>query len=308
MKIVFNTDECTCLRYFLPIAKKIREGYEVDIRFAVNNWGNKYNRLNIKQNHSSFLRIMNEHEFNYFVIDGRVDCDILFSVEILNYLDKNYCCGKHYAIQHGYDFMNLGKRFPNKATYIFADEIFGEEYDHYVNDYVVSPLPVVFWDYVDDISNVDKGRCFIFAPEHGYLKKLEYLVNFFSRKKFDVVVKQRRKSQNVNRCAKNVVYDDIWYPSEAIDIPIKSGIIIGFNSSAYVDFFGAKRKYVNLAIGNEEYDQLKRYFFPEKSDCLFNLKNITEIKDCGKFINEDDLNFSSKRHMVHSFVSNLLDV
>ena len=307
-KIVFNADDLTCLRYLIPIARFIRDYRSAKIEFAINRFGNKYNRMNITANENRFLKIMKRYDFSFFDIADRskICCDVLFSVENLAYLDNKYSCGKHFSIQHGYDFIHLGKLC--KSTYIFHDPIFAN-YSEFVNDFVISPIPVTFWDYCDDEILVDLNKVFILAPESGHLCELEKVVKYFESAGKSCVVKQRRKSQGISTAiCKNVVYDDLWYPSESILTPTKSGIVVGFNSSAYVDFLGARKKYINLNVGNESCRfYLDQYYFPTDKDYFFQVDSVDELiaSDCKKY--ESDLILSYESCKVIKFLEHILD-
>jgi hypothetical protein len=60
----------------------------------------------------------------------------------------------------------------------------------------------------------------------------------------------------------NVFYDDLWYPTESILLPIISNFSVGLGTSAYTDLVHLNREFIDLSIP----DYSKKYYKPQKEN------------------------------------------
>jgi hypothetical protein len=93
---------------------------------------------------------------------------------------------------------------------------------------------------------------FVFYPDQGDVTLANDVIQSLEDIGCAVFVKQRRKHQAVSSKGTHV-FDDVWYPSEAIVGPLLSDIVIAFGSTAYVDLVPVGVLYVNVDIHHDSY-------------------------------------------------------
>jgi len=248
MKIVFACSILTYLRYYGPIIEFIKDVKNIELYFAIRKDSQKYNGLQNEENYKSFLRILDEYFDSPEIISDidkkntKINCDILFTVCGVD--NHRFDYKKHYAIQHGFDHLVHGKNSDSKTVHLCNAEIYGIPLQtKYKTKFIIPPLPVAFSNFNTQIKfarkaiSTDKKIITLFFPRKGSIRLVRSIVKYLKKKDYFVVIKQRRKSQPVpnNIGADLVVYDDIWYPSEAIFYPLVSDIAIGFGSAIFTD-------------------------------------------------------------------------
>lgn len=248
MKIVFACSVLSYLRYFGPIIEYIKDEENIELWFAIRKNSQKYNGLQIEENYKSFLKILDVYFNSPEIISDidkkntKINCDILFTVCGVD--SDRFDYKKHYAIQHCFDHLVHGKNSNSKTVHLCNAEIYGILLQtKYKTKYVIPPLPVAFSNLNTQIEfarktiSTDKKIVTIFFPRKGSIRLVRSIVKYLKKKDYFVVIKQRKKSQQVpnNIGSDLIVYDDIWYPSEAIFYPLVSDIAIGFGSAIFTD-------------------------------------------------------------------------
>jgi hypothetical protein len=266
MIVAFNISNLSQMRYFGPILELLGDEQDFQIILCVFRYGEKYQRLTTDINYNKFKEIittivpdakiilMKDSNSNFDRKGSKVKCDVLFTSEIsdLEYFEFK----KHYAIQHGFDYIWLGHRAIPKTVYLTHSKVYGLDLQrkHKIK-FLVPPVPVAFSNIKKQIQfaknqiNTDKNIAFLFFPEKGLIRLTQKIIKYLKNKDFFVIVKQRRKNQlvPVKIGADLIVYDDIWYPSESIFYPLISKIVIGFSSSAHTDLCEIGINYIDNA-------------------------------------------------------------
>lgn len=249
------------LRYYGPVIEYIKDLNDLELFFAVRRNSKKYTAFAIKENYNRFLEINDKH-FNSIEIIPDIDkkstktkCDILFTLCGAESYRFDY--ERHYAIQHGYDHLVHGK-FPDSRTiHLVANEVYGLLVKQKFNvKYKVAPLPIAFTnlstqiEFARKIIPASEKVVTIFFPRKGSKRLVRSIVKYLKKKDYFVVIKQRRKSQAVPKKIESdlIVYDDIWYPSEAVFYPAISDIAIGFGSAIFTDLCDAGIPVIDNAI------------------------------------------------------------
>lgn len=109
------------------------------------------------------------------------------------------------------------------------------------------PHPIPFWDGASRVD-VDEKRILIFYPDVGDVASANAVITALKDDGFSVVVKQRRKHQAVSSSDCTVVWDDVWYPAEGIELALASRAVVGFGSTAYTDLIEAGCRYINIDL------------------------------------------------------------
>lgn len=267
MKVSFLAECVTSLRYFFPIIRVLKSlGHDIEVFYPIDGAGLKKYNSSIR-NLQTFAKRINQVFPDVLLTPAPSDrppinTDILFTLEciprgldgvIFNY-DKKFC------IQHGTDYTNFIQYVDDKTTYITHDKCFQDDLKQNFGINAICPdVPVAFWDINTQLKLIksnkidinNKNIAYIFYPDHGYKELAKKLVLYLSELGLTVIIKQRRKHQSVeNLSIENVcmIYDDIWYPSEAVALPAISSLCIGFSSAAYADLAAAGINYIDLAI------------------------------------------------------------
>jgi len=248
MKIIFAASGLSYLRYFGPVIEYIKDEENIEIIFAIRRDSKKYTALGLEENYQIFLKLLDLHFNSPEIIndidkkESKIKCDILFTLGgVFNNL---FDYKKHYAIQHGYDHLVHGKYPDSKTTHIVANEVYGKLVQLKFNvKFIVAPLPVAFSNFNTQIEfarnqiSTNKRIVTIFFPSWGSKRLTRSVIKYLKEKDYFVVVKQRRKCQQIpNNIGSDLsVYDDIWYPSEAIFYAAISDFAIGFGSAIFTD-------------------------------------------------------------------------
>jgi len=258
MRVCFLVQNLTSLRYFAPIIELIRDEPDLEIIFGVVRHGIKYNRLTTDKNYNIFRKIKSSIVPKAKIIfykDSKIKCDVLFTCEgaDLNSFDFK----RHYAIQHSFDYIISGRRASSKTIYLVNSEVYGLDFQkRHKTEYIIPPVPVAFSninrqiDFAKNHINTSKEIVFIFFPEEGSIRLVRSIISYLKKKDYYVIIKQRRKNQLVPKKMGMdlIVYDDIWYPSEAIFYPIIAKCVIGFGTSAYTDICEVGINFIDNAV------------------------------------------------------------
>ncbi|MHA1284351.1 MAG: hypothetical protein ACTSQP_17770 [Promethearchaeota archaeon] len=282
MKVCFATFDLTCLRYYCPILEVLKDNKDIEFFLYTFRHSNKYNGLKNINNFSILRNIINSINSNIKISqpkESKIKCDVLFTVE--NVFNHLFQCDKIFSIQHGFDYLYLGQRATQNTIYLCNSENYGKDIEaRFKIKYIVPPLPIAYSTIEKQIAfankkiETDKEIVFIFFPDKGFLRLVRKIIFFLKNKDFFIIIKQRRKGQPIPRNigADLVVYDEIWYPSEAIFYPLISKIVMGFSCSAFTDLCEIGINFIDFAV-------LKHY---KKSPNLYikpNVNNYRYIKN-----------------------------
>jgi len=292
MKIVdniFYVDSMTTLRYAIPFIKTTKKLLDKDVLLVYNTVCNRKYNSNIR--HESLLqKICKKHDVKLFKQERDDDlktCN-LFCLENTS---KGISYENYYSFQHGFDYTGLYKNVPN-ATYLVTEQYFKNELTKLNMNSLLQPFPVVFWDwdyYVNefilskDFLEKKQNIATMFYPESGSQDMFKRIREALDSRGYTTHIKQRRKNQVVPTEFDNIFYDDLWYPTESIFLPIISDVIVGFGTSAYTDLIHINRSFVDLCIP----DYSKKYYKPRVNNlisitnnfydefCKLSFKNVT---------------------------------
>lgn len=266
MKVGFNVECMTSLRYVLPIIERVimlcDDGSlrDVDVCLVHTTHSVKYNGLGNPKNLSKYAEIVSRYAGKISVLhcDEVPELDCFFSIEGSG-LPMGLQCKKHYALQHGIDYTNgFPVRCPEGTTYIMTDQLYADAlqmmFPNVVNA-VISPYPVAYWNASSfmTLQPDDRKSVTFFYPQSGYSTQAQQLIHALGATGYDVHVKQRRKAQPVAATGCSVTYDDVWYPSEAIVMPMMSTASAGFDTSAYVDIVPMGLPFVDVLAVDYNY-------------------------------------------------------
>ena len=304
MKISFFVECVTSLRYFFPITRILIDlGHDVSMYYPTEGPGiSKYNS-SLRNLQVFALRVDRLFKgVKLIPVSSNVEkikTDVLFTLECV----PRGCYGhffeykQRFCIQHGTDYTNFVQYTDDKTTYIAHDEYYCKDLIENFNVKAVYPeKPVTFWDIdlqlklINFSIETDKA-VYIFYPDRGHQETARKIINHLHDKGYTIIVKQRRKHQNVENFKLDnvsVVYDDIWYPSEAVALPAISNFCIGFSSAAYTDLIPTGIDYVDLALEPysrcrsevEDSSQWLGYVKPKNSNNFYyiNSDNYDEIE------------------------------
>jgi len=261
--------ECvTSLRYFFPILRVLKDGeHDIKIVYPADGSGlGKYNSAirNLNIIADRIVKLYPKTELVPVVSDSaKIKTDVLFTVEcvprgiqgnIFQY-DKKFC------IQHGTDYTNFIQYADENTTYIAHDACYQSDFVKKFGINAIYPdLPVTFWDINEQLnffsqahinSLLKKRIAYIFYPDKGNKQLAKETILYLNSLGLTVFVKQRRKHQSVEKFNLenvHVLYDDIWYPSEAVVFSSIADIVLGFSSAAYSDLAAAGVNYIDLAL------------------------------------------------------------
>jgi len=219
---------------------------------------------------------------------------------------------KKIVIQHGFDYIGPagGCRAACKDTiFIVNDELYSRDITERIGtkaSCIVTEHPVPYWtakeqiDFLKSSFNLPNNKkVFVMYPESGYHNIVQDHVNFLIDSGYFVIIKQRRKNQNINSkilgLPKNkvlCVYDDIWYPSESIFFPMICDFVVGYGTSSYVDFVKFNIPYIDFAL--PEYSKIKINYDKLGSSHLNNgLPYVKPIKNSNFYYSEEASDFKS---------------
>jgi len=313
MKLCFIVPNPAHMRYFAPIIELIRDVPDLEFFFYIIKYGTKYCSLLIDKNYNRVKEILSELLPNpqiIMLIDSasnfewkgpKIECDVLFTVEFSYHNYFNF--KKHISIQHGFDYIPLGKNKTSKTIYIAYNESYGLDAQKRHNiDYVIPPIPTAFSnmqrqiDFARNQVNTDKKIAFIFYPIKGLKKLVKSMVKYLKLNDYFVIVKQRRKHQDIpsNIKADISTYDEIWYPSESIFYPLISDVVIGFGTAAYFDLAEVGLIFIDNATieyvrkgGAYKKPNLMNFFYFEKNFYKNTIKIIDQFAGTQKIKNVD---------------------
>lgn len=265
MKIVFYTPDLTHLRYYMPLALSFKDH---DIVFFYIKENAKYNGLSLNDNFEKFKCIIKEFTATDNVSDLS-QIDVLFTVESISdkrFLNLREKAKKHIVIAHGFDCIDHSKKLKD-CTYLIPFEkskrIIGD-----INlDIKVLDVPIPFLYDFDE--KVEDKSIFIFYPDAGQTDFCKKLITSLKSDRFNVTVKQRKKHQSIDNVECDCkIYDNVWWPSEALSGPINSSLTIGFGSTAYTDLALAGLRYVDIYNNNIDVFPWNRFEFPDVKNYL----------------------------------------
>jgi len=154
------------------------------------------------------------------------------------------------SMQHGFDYTSPDRVSPKNVLNIMWDQAYVDQHFKTKSGffYEIPYNPVAFWvDKMDCEKIAGKRRiATVFYPEIGFHDNAVRACRTLISLGIKPVVKQRRKNQAVPEIAGcDIVYDDMWHPSESIVYPIVSEICVGFGTSAYTDAIAAGLTFVD---------------------------------------------------------------
>lgn len=250
MQIAFVVDDMTMLRYYVPLSLRIYDyDCSVEQTFFLRLDNHKYNGLALLANKNRCDEILSVYcGYASVSYDSSSRYDIVFQVESGSRLE----CKKRISIQHGFDYVGrLDTLKSNVDLYVCSMiETAAAPAAAGINC-VVPPLPISVWN-VPNISTFnDKKTVLVFYPDQGENELAIELVNRLEARNLNVLIKQRKKHQAIAAAGKHI-YDELWYPCEAIILPASTAATIGFGSSAYTDLVPLGVRYINIDIRSNE--------------------------------------------------------
>lgn len=298
--ITFSIESMTSLRYLIPILK-----YVVEINNKTNvgiysKVSRKYNcpKRNLGLLSSILSEFVSKENINFYMLEENefknteVNTRILFSLESTPFTDDGFVFkyDRKYCIQHGTDYWHFAKKADKKTTYIVSDDVYAEDIKNFNQeiDVVLSEVPTSFWRLEKEYSSLSseissfrknkKNLMCLFYPEKGNHSIVAEVVKQF-REEFFIFIKQRRKNQvpssEVLKLSKDigVIFDDVWYPSEAIALPAFCDISIGFGTSAYIDIVKSGYNFIDYPLHPETI----KYPKPSFSEHFLKVNSFDEI-------------------------------
>lgn len=272
MKILFYVFDLTHFKTFGPIIKALKHSGLNDITFLFTRRNSKYNGFGNDKNFNTFLNFANFfeakiHNTDVALISGHFD--YVFTVENQDYgclqsLDET---ATQIIIQNGFDYTQIrNKQTKLKQKFVLASRDYEEDYRKISTlPCVYLPIPVTYcdWEYskkfgekrIEDASK----NITIFYPESGYTDLVDKLISKIFDMGLTVSIKQRRKNQSVavKDSRVKVFYDEQWFPSESIFLPLNSICSVGFGTSAYVDATVAGLNFIDVPLPSYAQQYLK---------------------------------------------------
>ena len=265
----------TSLRYAVPFIKTVKRLLNKDVILIYNDSVCLYKYNSIKSYLEKLLKICNDNKIQAISVEEfnkEIKVKNIFCVEntCKDIKHENY-----YSFQHGFDWEILHKN--NKAaTYIVTEEHFKNAIENLGLRAMVSPKPVVFWDWAYNIErinlNLDNKAVTMFYPEQGNEDLFKKIHEKLKQSGYIPYIKQRKKNQSVPSEFNNIFYDDLWYPTESIFLPIISDFCVGFGTSAYTDLIHLNRNFVDLCVP----DYSNKYYKPQVSNLISITKEFYE--------------------------------
>ena len=306
----------TCLRYLIPIYKKLVEAKKNCTMFVKTSAApEKYNSF--YQNGNRIIEVLQENDILAYDMstDAKIKLDTLVTVETIGH--DHYAYDKHISIGHGFDCWNFGKKVAEleNTKYVFHNqEVADFAMKEYEAESVVVKTPIIFWN-IDDIFAIGKKYlgslgidpdndriATMFYPDKDYHEAAFKVYQSLVEKDYKVLVKQRRKYQGINPQITNKIYDSIWYPTEAAILPVFSDINISFGASCFLECSFLQSCYINNLCPPYSRD----YVVPD-STCIhtnkenFLEKTITQIDSYG----QDSISFYKDKSRYDSIISDV---
>lgn len=243
------------LRYAVPFVKTVKKIFNVSIPvvYRKSKYSSKYNSINLHEDR--LKNISSENDLEIIDFGSRsLTCEKLFAVEntFTNIKFRSIS-----SFQHGFDWSTLAKKC-RSATYLVTEEYFQKQIFDLGMRAIVQPIPVVFWDWEHNIKLIDsfgldlnKKCATLFYPQEGYHKQFTLIYERLKQLGYETNIKQRKKHQNIPNNFSLNYYDEFWYPTESIFLPIASDVIVGFETSAYTDLVHINRDFIDFCITKE---------------------------------------------------------
>ena len=267
----------TSLRYAVPFIKTAKKLLDIDVSLVYELNANTHKYNSISKNKKRFDEIVERNKLTSVSVDHtELQTRILFSVECQS--SKKIKYEKLCSFQHAFDYHF--ERSHQDRTCLVTDDYFKTYYESKNEKTVaVQPFPVVFWDWDFNVlaakhfSPTNGLTATIFYPERDHSHRFFHEVyRVLKDKNFDVKIKQRRKHTSIPSNFENQFYDDVWYPSESVFLPMTSDIIVGFETSAYTDLYHLKKSYYDFATE----PHAKSFYKPNASNFHMMPENFEE--------------------------------
>jgi hypothetical protein len=254
--------ECmSSLRYAVPFVKTVKKLFNISIPlvYRKNKDNLKYNSIDFHEDRLKNISEENDLEIIEFGSKA-LTCERLFTVEnVFTNVKFNSCL----SFQHGFDWLTLTKK--NKsATYLATDEHFQKQISNFGMKSLIQPIPVVFWDWEYNLKlidlcglDLDKKHATLFYPQEGHHQQFSLVYEKLKQTGYNTHIKQRKKHQGIPTNFSLNYYDEFWYPTESIFLPIASDVSIGFETSAYTDLIHINRYFIDFCITSESRDFYK---------------------------------------------------
>ena len=268
---IFYIECMTSLRYAIPFIKTSKSLLSIEVLLVYNDSVNSHKYNSIKSHHEKLYKVCKDNEIQTISVrefkNEEVKVRNVFCVENTC---KDIEYENYYSFQHGFDWASLYK--DNKAaTYIVTEEYFKNVIENLGLRAMVSPKPVVFWDWAYHVEriksqslNLENKTVTMFYPEEGNKDLFKKIHEKLKDSGYKIYIKQRKKNQLVPGEFSNIFYDDLWYPTESIFLPLISDFSVGFGTSAYTDLIHLNRNFVDLCIP----DYSKKYYKPQVSNLI----------------------------------------
>lgn len=246
VRVAYVTHDLTHLRYFIPFSRCLhRCASDIEQSFFLPRGNPKYNGLRSDTNYSACQRLIAQHCPYASETDGSGNFDIVIQVEVGAYLK----CDRRISLEHGFDYAFRASELKEQVeTYVCSSELTRDHASSLGVPAIISPLPVCMWDVGE--TQATPSTALLFYPDQGDADIANEVIEHLEKQGFLVFVKQRRKWQSISGGGTHL-YDDVWYPSEAVVVPLASDLVIGFGSSAYVDLVPMGVTYVNIDIHHD---------------------------------------------------------
>jgi len=273
MDNAFYIDDMTSLRYAMPFIKTSKRLLNKDVVLIYDQHKkNKYNSFS--NNINRLLEIIKDNDIISLDItnDSQIIVENLFCVE--NTIVKKISFQRIYSIQHGFDYTVLANSIKN-VTYLVTEEFFQKALKSQDIDAIIQPIPVSFWDWdyyckylqKNFQSFLNEHTAVLFYPENGIQDIFQNVFDVIKTAGYHTCVKQRRKAQPIPGHYNRIFYDDIWYPTESILLPMLGDLCIGLGTSAYTDVVHLKRQFIDMSIPSYS----KNYYKPLQKEKFINI-------------------------------------
>lgn len=265
MHIAIVVDDLTALRYFVPFSRKLFEFFpEVKQSFKLMRESHKYNGMASDSNFNKCLNILERFCYYKVEIDDSFEYDIVFQVEV----GQTLKCKKRISFEHGFDYVFKTQQLKTDVDlYIVNAEYIAKNVESFGIRTIVSPMPICTWE-LDKlvVPDVKQKTAMIFYPDQGLNDLAKKVLEELERLNYVVFVKQRKKHQQIVIGGTHV-YDNVWYPSEAVTLPSMVNVVVGFGSSAYVDLVPVGVHYINIDVKHDT-SPWNTFVHPEDSNYI----------------------------------------
>lgn len=311
LKNVFYIGCMTSLRYAIPFIKSTKKLLDVDVVLAYDSEmkNEKYNNINL--NLKRLLEIVKENDISIIDISNvNLKTQVLICVE-------NVVCNvkydKIFSVQHGFDYyINLLKLEKN-IVYLVQDSHHQAVLQDVGIESLIQPFPIIFWDWDYYVKYIDENFSFkksalIFYPEFNLEKQARQVYEFLKNENYDIYVKQRAKHQRVPEDLQKIIYDNVWYPAEAVFLSMMSDVVVGFGTSAYTDLIKLNRKFFDFCLTEES----KKYWKPQQTNFFVLPENFDKSfpifteSICNNNVNLDKRFQNYSNFQILNFLNNII--